>query len=232
MFFHIQLTHDIYLAPESLGQDIIEKLKNQVHEEVEGVCIGRYGIVIAVSNIESIGDGLVQDGTGNVCFHIEYTAIVFKPLVNEIAEALVTDVNDAGIFCQVGPLSVFVSRFHFPPELTFSSAEEPCFEGTLRTSNDNQNINEGYLVKIVKDDIVSIRIQGVKQHSQELQVVGSLKGPQLTNRLITRSQNQLENNNLYDEEDDEFGNEDYDNYGYQDDDLSSVGNNNNDMMNM
>ena len=53
----------------------------------------RYGFVIAVTTIDSIGSGLILPGRGFVNYPIKYKAIVFRPIKGEVLEAIVTQVN-------------------------------------------------------------------------------------------------------------------------------------------
>ena len=55
--------------------------------------IFRYGFVIAVTTIDSIGSGQILAGRGFVNYPIKYKAIVFRPIKGEVIEAIVTQVN-------------------------------------------------------------------------------------------------------------------------------------------
>lgn len=58
-----------------------------------GLDSGRHGFVVAITGIESIGKGLIRDGTGFVTFPVKYQCVVFRPFKGEILEAVVTLVN-------------------------------------------------------------------------------------------------------------------------------------------
>ena len=53
---------------------------------------GRHGFVLAVTGIESIGKGLIRDGTPFVTFPVKYRCVVFRPFEGEVLEAVVTTV--------------------------------------------------------------------------------------------------------------------------------------------
>ena len=40
----------------------MEVVKQRLFNEVEGTCTGKYGFVIAVTTIDTIGNGLIQPG--------------------------------------------------------------------------------------------------------------------------------------------------------------------------
>jgi DNA-directed RNA polymerase II subunit RPB7 len=109
MFFLKQLEHDIKLHPKFFGRKMNEILIKRLHTEVEGTCTGRYGYIICVTTVDSIGQGSIIEGTGLAKFTIKYKAIVFRPFKGEVMDAIVTQVNQMGFFAEVGPLQVFVS---------------------------------------------------------------------------------------------------------------------------
>lgn len=53
----------------------------------------RYGFVIAVTTIDSIGAGLILPGQGFVVYPVKYKAIVFRPFKGEVLDAVVRQVN-------------------------------------------------------------------------------------------------------------------------------------------
>lgn len=48
---------------------------------------------MAVTAVETIGSGLIRDGTGFVTFPVKYQCVVFRPFKGEILESVVTMVN-------------------------------------------------------------------------------------------------------------------------------------------
>lgn len=62
MFYHLSLEHEIQLHPKYFGQNLMETVKQKLFSEVEGTCTGKYGFVIAVTTIDTIGHGMIQQG--------------------------------------------------------------------------------------------------------------------------------------------------------------------------
>jgi DNA-directed RNA polymerase II subunit RPB7 len=54
---------------------------------------GKYGFVIAVTTIDSVGAGLIKPGEGFVVYPVKYKAIVFRPFKGEVLDAVVTQVG-------------------------------------------------------------------------------------------------------------------------------------------
>lgn len=62
MFYHLSLEHEICLHPKYFGPNLMETVKQKLFNEVEGTCTGKYGFVIAVTTIDTIGHGIIQPG--------------------------------------------------------------------------------------------------------------------------------------------------------------------------
>lgn len=163
MFYHIQLEHEIDLHPRYFGPNLLDTVKKKLFKEVEGTCTGKYGFVIAVTNIDSIGDGVIQSGTGFVTYPIKYRAIVFRPFKGEVLDAIVTQINKVGIFTEIGPLSCFISRHSIPADMEFdANANPPCY----KTKDDEMVINQ--------DDEIRVKIVGIRVDATDIFAIGTL----------------------------------------------------------
>ena len=120
-FFNIELERNILLHPAHFGPRMREILYERLRAEararahacavhvlararrpharraaqVEGTCSGRYGFVVLVTNIKSIGEGVIQDTSAFAKFSVVYDCIVFRPFKGEVLDCVVTSVNKA-----------------------------------------------------------------------------------------------------------------------------------------
>lgn len=133
MFFHLELNHELSLHPRYFGDQLVDTVKQKLFCDVEGTCTGKYGFVIAITSIDSIGDGIIQSSTGFATYQLKFKAIVFRPFKNEVLDGVVTDVNRVGIFLNVGPLQCFISRHSIPSDMQFdpSSSSYKTADETL-----------------------------------------------------------------------------------------------------
>ncbi|XP_063680954.1 DNA-directed RNA polymerase II subunit RPB7-like isoform X2 [Bolinopsis microptera] len=161
MFYHMCLEHRILLHPQYFGPRLIDIVKKKLFTEVEGSCTGEYGFVVAVTTIDHIGNGVVDQGQGSVNFPVKYKAIVFRPFKGEVVDAIVREVNKVGIFCEVGPLTCFISRHSIPADMVFNPDME-CY----------QNQDEGIVVQ--KEDEIRLKIIGTRVDANDIFAVGSL----------------------------------------------------------
>ncbi len=148
MFFLSELSHTLNLPPRDFTSCITETLQALLYTSVEGTCSGEHGFIITVVKILDINGGRLSH-TGHAIFNIQYEALLLKPVKNEVIDATVIDVNNLGIFCEVGPLSIFVSNHHIPKGLQ---------------GND----------KLQKDSSVRVRIIGTKIDTKRIYAIGSV----------------------------------------------------------
>uniref|UniRef100_A0AC34F6F0 DNA-directed RNA polymerase II subunit RPB7 n=2 Tax=Panagrolaimus TaxID=55784 RepID=A0AC34F6F0_9BILA len=163
MFYHISLQHEVSLHPKYFGPNLMEVVKQRLFNEVEGTCTGKYGFVIAVTTIDTIGNGLIQPGRGFVVYPVKYKAIVFRPFKGQVMDAAVTQVNKVGMFCEIGPLTCFISRHCIPPDMEFDGLSVPP---SYRTADESLVIRPG--------DDVRVKLIGIRVDHNDLFACGTL----------------------------------------------------------
>jgi DNA-directed RNA polymerase subunit E'/Rpb7 len=112
---------------------------------VAGTCSQRFGYVIAVTEVNNSGKGIIQEGTGYAVFPVTFTCIVMRPFKNEIFEAVVTNVTRMGIYAEIGPMVVLVSSQQMPASVTF---DEHSQAAQFVNSEDDTQIAMGTEVSV------------------------------------------------------------------------------------
>ncbi|KAL1234159.1 DNA-directed RNA polymerase II subunit RPB7 [Trichinella pseudospiralis] len=163
MFFLMKLEHDVLLHPRYFGPHLYNTVRQKLVLEVEGQCTGKYGFIITVTGILSIGAGLVQSGCGFVRFPIKYQAVVYRPIKNEVVEGRVENVSKLGLFCLVGPLTVFISRHCIPHDLIFRPTAQPM-----------SYCNEDESIEITVNMNLRLKILGTRVDANNIFAIGTL----------------------------------------------------------
>jgi len=163
MFYHIALEKEIQLHPRYFGPLLLKTVREKLHNEVEGQCTGKHGFVVAVTSIDSVGDGMIQSGTGFVTYLVKYKAIVFRPFKGEVLDAVVTQVNAVGIFTEIGPLSCFISKHSIPADIEYDpNSTPPCY----KTKEEDMVIQQ--------DDDIRLKIVGTRVDATDIFAIGTL----------------------------------------------------------
>jgi len=167
MFFHIDMEKDLLVLPQHFGPTLKDYLRQKLIDKVEGSCSGRFGFVICVTEIKSIGKGRIREGAGIVTFPMKFAAIVFRPFKGEVLDAKVTVVNKLGFFAEVGPLNVFVSKHLIPSDMRFDQQSNP--PSYVSQVSDEQPM------RVTVASEVRLKLIGTRVDATEIFAIGSIK---------------------------------------------------------
>ena len=81
-----------------------EAIAKRLNEQFEGFISKDLGVVIFVSEIVNIGEGVIIPGDGAAYYETTFKVYTFKPEVNEVVLGKITDIADFGAFIEIGPL--------------------------------------------------------------------------------------------------------------------------------
>ncbi|PNX47036.1 MAG: DNA-directed RNA polymerase [Thermoplasmata archaeon M11B2D] len=101
--------HDtVRVPPERFGEDLNEAIKNIVQKTFEGTIRRNHGLIVVVDNITPLGDGIVIHGDGGMYQKVEFEALTFNPLLQELVDGIVCEIVEFGAFCHIGPLDALL----------------------------------------------------------------------------------------------------------------------------
>ncbi|KAL2352344.1 putative DNA-directed RNA polymerase II, partial [Cryomyces antarcticus] len=154
--------HTITLHPTYFNRDIHELLTNKLLQTVEGTNTGNY-FIICVMDAYDISEGRVLPGSAHAEYTVHYRAVVWRPFKGETVDGVVSSVLTNGVFVDVGPLSVFVSRTMIPAEIVFDgNATPPQF-----TDNADQVIEKGTHIRV--------KIVGIRAEVGQMYAIATIK---------------------------------------------------------
>jgi len=108
MYKLVKLIDTIRVPPERFGEDLDIAAKEIVQETFEGIIKKKHGLIVAVSNINMLGDGIVIHGDGGMYQKVEFDALTFEPQLQEVIDAIVCEIVEFGAFCHIGPFDALI----------------------------------------------------------------------------------------------------------------------------
>ena len=113
MYMLIEDEDVIRIPPNRLGENIDEEIKKLAYEKLEGKVKSfdkeivadpqeRKYIIVAVLDIERVGEGRIIPGDGGVYQKVKFTGIAFHPEMQEVLEGNVVDIVNFGAFVRFG----------------------------------------------------------------------------------------------------------------------------------
>jgi len=108
MYNLVKLIDTIRVPPERFGEDLETAVKDIVQKTFEGIIRKKHGLIVAVSNINMLGDGIVIHGDGGMYQRVEFEALTFNPQLQEVVDAIVCEIVEFGAFCHIGPFDALI----------------------------------------------------------------------------------------------------------------------------
>ena len=94
----------IRVPPNLFEKDVEEAIIGRIKKEYEGYISDELGIVIDVSRIEDIGEGIIVPGDGAPYYDTTFKLLTFKPELQEVINGKIKDITDFGAFITMGPI--------------------------------------------------------------------------------------------------------------------------------
>ncbi len=108
MFYRTQLKDHIRVSPKDFGVNIKEAVLKSVKKKYEGYIEPELGIVIDVTDVDDINEGVVIPGDGAAYYETVFTVLAFKPEMQEVVTGKIKDIADFGAFISLGPIEGMV----------------------------------------------------------------------------------------------------------------------------
>ena len=104
MYISYTITDTIRIPPTEIAGNLKNIILEQAKGVYESVLDEDIGVVVAVTNVDNVGDGKIVPGDGAVYYESDITFLAYKPIMHELIEGEVSDVTEFGAFVKTGPL--------------------------------------------------------------------------------------------------------------------------------
>lgn len=140
MYAMVKVEDTVRIPPNKFSEDLEVVLKESVQRTFEGTMRKKHGIIVVADNIQPVGDGIVIHGDGAFYQKVSFDALVFKPQLQEVLDAVVCEIVEFGAFCHIGPLDALVHMSQIMNDYVEVDAENEVISGkekkmTLKTGD-------------------------------------------------------------------------------------------------
>ncbi len=104
MFYKIELKDHIRVPPDLFNLPVEDAIIKRTKKKYEGYIDPELGIVIDISNVKDIGEGVIIPGDGASHYETTFELIVFKPEMQEVIIGRIKDIADFGAFISLGAI--------------------------------------------------------------------------------------------------------------------------------
>ena len=103
MFYKAEIKDHIRVPPDLFGLPREQAIIMQIKSEYEGFISTDLGIVIDVSDVKEIREGIIIPGDGASYYETVFDLLTFKPELQEVIMGKIKDIADFGAFITLGP---------------------------------------------------------------------------------------------------------------------------------
>ncbi len=104
MFYKIEVQDHIRVPPNLFNLAVKDAVIKRVKKKYEGHISKELGIVIDISDIKNIGEGIIIPGDGAPYYDVTFELLSFKPEMQEVVLGKIKDIADFGAFISLGPI--------------------------------------------------------------------------------------------------------------------------------
>ena len=104
MYYKTELKDHIRVPPNLFDRNKEEAILARVKKKYDGYISNELGIVIDVSNVKEIGEGVIIPGDGSAYYEATFELLTFKPEMQEVVVGKIKDIVDFGAFITLGPI--------------------------------------------------------------------------------------------------------------------------------
>ncbi len=104
MFYEVEVRSHIRVPPTNFKNDIKHSILESLNQQFSNYISKDLGITICVSEVVSIGDGVLIPGDGAAYYDTVFKLIIFKPEIQEVINGMITEIAEFGAFIDLGPI--------------------------------------------------------------------------------------------------------------------------------
>ncbi len=146
MYAIISMKDTVRVPPKEFGGKLNDAILKILKDEYEGIVDESIGVIVAVMEVENVGEGKVIPGDGAAYYSTQYKAIVYKPEMKEIVEGTITEITEFGAFVRTGPIEGLIHVSQIMNDYINYDAKGPGFIG--KESNKKLGLEDQVIARI------------------------------------------------------------------------------------
>ena len=108
MYQIVTAEEEIPVPPTKLNLDTELAVRESIEDRFEGKIDNDVGVILAVTDIEKVGEGKILPGDPSVYYPVSFKLLTWMPKEHEVVEGEVVDITEFGAFVRCGALDGLV----------------------------------------------------------------------------------------------------------------------------
>jgi DNA-directed RNA polymerase subunit E' len=158
MYYKIKVLDHVRLPPTLYGGNTKEAITKAIKKIYSGFISKELGIVIDVTSVDDIKDGIIIPEDGATYYETEFTLLTFQPELQEIVVGKIKDITDFGAFLSLGPIEGMIHISQAINDfVSFSKDKQLLGKDTHRSLKVNDDCN-GKIIAVSYKDVNNPKI--------------------------------------------------------------------------
>ena len=167
MFYKVQLKDHIRVPPNLFSLPLEEAVIKRIKTKYNGFISKDLGIVVDVSGMKDIGEGVIIPGDGASYYDVSFELLTFKPEMQEVVLGKIKDIAEFGAFINIGPIDGMIHISQTMDDfVSFSKDKTLAGKETKRTLKVN-DICRARIIAVSFKDILNPKL-GLTMRQQGL----------------------------------------------------------------
>lgn len=104
MFYELQVKGHVRVPPVLFSEPTEQAVMKSLIQHFNGFISKDIGIVIGVSNLKEVGEGIIIPGDGAAYYDVQFSVLAFRPELQDVTLGRITDIAEFGAFMNLGPI--------------------------------------------------------------------------------------------------------------------------------
>ncbi|MEM2905159.1 MAG: DNA-directed RNA polymerase [Candidatus Bathyarchaeia archaeon] len=144
MFRIVRLEDTVRIPPEKFGQPLLAVAEQQLKLKYTGSVDETLGYVLSVTDVKVSPMGRIMPGDGATYHKVSFSLLTFFPVLHEVIEGEVVEVQDFGVFVRIGPVDALLHVSQIMDD--FITYDER--QGALMGKQTHRVLRKGDLVRV------------------------------------------------------------------------------------
>ncbi|OIO27438.1 DNA-directed RNA polymerase [Candidatus Micrarchaeota archaeon CG_4_10_14_0_2_um_filter_60_11] len=160
MYKLVTFKESVRVPPAKFGLKFKKAALEMLREQYERTLDKDHGIIISLHAADIKSPGRVIHGDGAAYFDVEFDALCFKPVVNEVVDGEVSEIVEFGAFVRLGPLDGLVHVSQIANDyLTYDKRTQALVgRQTKKTVMKGDFVRAKVATVSVKDSVLSTKV--------------------------------------------------------------------------
>jgi len=158
MFYEVEIEDVIRVPPVAIEENEEETVKNILISSYIGLVKKEIGMIITIKEVKEIDLGIVVPEDGGIYYRVRFTAITFKPEINELLYGIVSNITEFGAFVSIGPVDGLIHISQIMDDEVTISGKEALIGKRTKNVLKIKDIVKARVVTVSYKDIASLKV--------------------------------------------------------------------------